>query len=79
MKATWTPEDSLNASKEGWNLFECEGSFDFQREDEDSIFASDAEALAWVFAMATSGSDLHYRAMTFLLNQDVKPPKPWAD
>lgn len=48
-------EDELNSS-EGWGLFEVDGRYQIQRNDEldVQIFASDADALIWVCAKAAT-------------------------
>ncbi len=40
----WTNDDSLNAQKQGWDLFETEGVLMIQRDDEVATLPGDSEA-----------------------------------
>lgn len=68
LEVVWPPECSLAASQEGWDLFECGSALvQIQRDDDLSVFADDAAAVAHVLEHATAGSALHLRAMLIAL------------
>lgn len=73
----WTPDDEKASVQEGWAIFHVDSTYyDIQRDDETMIFESDAEAISWIFHMATAGSERHRRAINFIMNQENKPPYP---
>lgn len=85
---TWTPEDSRLAIAEGWELFSVDRDgqlLEIQRIDapedgSDPRFASDAQAVAFVYDRAIEGSELHRRALLLsMLREDTEPAAPPGD
>lgn len=60
------PWDEAQAILEGWNLFDVEGRWQLQRDDEAKKFESDAEAIIFVAGKANEGSDYHMRAIELI-------------
>lgn len=60
MKNEWTELDSINATKEGWDLYccygSCNGMLQVQRNDEQGILNNDEEA----WAIVREGSKNHH-------------------
>ncbi|HEP6430584.1 TPA: hypothetical protein VDB83_004907 [Burkholderia cenocepacia] len=61
----WTSEDCAIADKQGWNLFDVDGSgyLEIQRDDEAQVFESDDDALAYVREQAQGGCPVALKAM----------------
>jgi hypothetical protein len=83
--ADYSAADDYDAKREGWALFECDdGALRIQRLDDPRafaadmpdapIFASDADAIAYVLRRAGEGSAMHMRAM--LLHNDILEVQP---
>ncbi len=74
-KIEWTNENSNNASKEGWNVFDCigseNGSFQIQRNDEDEIFFDDKQVWLFIKEQAEKGSQLHQKALSFIKENNI--------
>lgn len=70
--STWTPDcDEPLALAEGWCVYAVDRpycSFEIQKEDEMAKFTSDDSALGHVFERALQGSELHQRAINFVLS-----------
>lgn len=62
---TWSDEESAAASEEGWDLFDVNGTgnFEIERIDDQDTFAGDEEALFFVRMKVTLGSALHGKAL----------------
>jgi hypothetical protein len=76
-KLTWTLADEDAANNEGWCVSETsEGYDEIQRLDESNIFATDAEAIAHVYWMATAQNELHRKALFYTLREENKAPNP---
>lgn len=58
--------DADEALKEGWAMFDVDGRWQLQRDDEMARFASDAEAILYVASCATAGSKLHLEAINMI-------------
>lgn len=68
LEESWSLECSRAACHEGWDLFECSRALVLiQRDDDLSVFADDAAAVAHVLERAAAGSSLHRRAMLIAL------------
>lgn len=65
--------DNTQAMKEGWALFEVDGRYQLQRDDEADVFASDADAHIHVALQAHNGSAYHREAM-----ERIGTRVPWA-
>lgn len=70
-KEGWTGRDAIEASAEGWDVFDSGGSENgpFQicmRDDMDSGFLTDEEVWQHVVDEAREGSALHRRALDFV-------------
>lgn len=64
LEVRWTTAMSRLAAVEGWDVFECGSSlFQIQRDDDDSTFTDDYDAVLHVIERARAGSDLHRRAL----------------
>ena len=64
----WTPDDDAAAASEGWIVSNTSDGFDeIQRLDEAGAFHEDAAAIAHVYWMAGTGSELHRRAILYTL------------
>jgi hypothetical protein len=65
----WDENDTLQARREGWDLFDVNhtGRLEIQAYDESFIFDDDRTALGHVYAMAAQGSELHKRALALCL------------
>lgn len=75
--SAWTEADSASASAEGWGVFHVDGCYyDIQKCDEADVFPEDPAAVWHVFTLATSGSQLHRRALLFVLREDNVCPPP---
>jgi len=63
----WTQKDAQEASKEGWNIFECNGSangkYQLQVDDELALLNEDKDAWKLV---ARQEKDIHKKALAFL-------------
>lgn len=55
--------DAAKAQAEGWAMFEAEGRYQLQRDDEANVFESDADAIIHVAVCAKAGSKLHLEAL----------------
>jgi hypothetical protein len=70
--------DNAQAVKEGWSIFDCDGSdngrWQLQRCDEQEIFVTDVAAWVFVRAKAAEGSPYHIMAMLFL---ETHNPPEW--
>lgn len=65
---TWSEEDATTASSEGWCVSDTSDGFaEIQRIDETEVFGEDAQAIAHVYWMAGTGSEVHKRAITYTL------------
>jgi len=55
----WTGEHSRQAVSQGWDMFDydCSGMLQLQRSDEEGVFASDDEAIAFVKVLAERGDE----------------------
>jgi hypothetical protein len=66
--------DNAQAGKEGWGIFDCEGSangpWQLQKEDIQDVFATDCDAWQHVVACADAGSAYHLAALEFLLQHN---------
>lgn len=63
----WTVYDYRLAFEEGWGIFDSdERGIEIERIDEAERFSCDDEALAWVAAHATNGSEFHQRALRYV-------------
>ena len=70
----WTRVHSAQAILEGWDIFECWGSYDgpcqIQRidfpEDGEGHLSDDSDAWELVWYGAMAGSPLHHRALNFI-------------
>ncbi len=60
----WTNDDSLNAQKQGWDLFETEGVLMIQRDDEVATLPGDSEAFSYVVRRASIGDPWALKALT---------------
>lgn len=60
------PWDEAQALLEGWSMFEVDGRWQLQRDDEAKKFESDAEAIIFVASKANEGSDYHMRAIEMI-------------
>lgn len=60
------PFNNNLAELEGWALFECEGRYQLQRDDEAGQFASDADAIIFVANLASAGSAYHRSALELI-------------
>ena len=83
--AGWSNEDERAAGAQGWNIFDI-GSpqsprFDIQTCDDSGVFASDAQALVFVYSQAMAGQTLHQRALRMVLVNapNYAPPKVGVD
>ena len=60
---SWTRSDSIAATAEGWDVFECIGSdngpWQLQRDDELEVFEDDPAAWVHVWDKAMRESPLH--------------------
>lgn len=63
MSYTGINEVNRFAEREGWALFECDGTLEIQRDDEMAVFVDDDAALAHVQRLADAGSALHSAAL----------------
>lgn len=64
----WSEQDASAASVEGWCVSDTSDGFaEIQRIDETEVFGEDAQAIAHVYWMAGTGSDVHKRAITYTL------------
>ena len=64
----WTPADDAAAAAAGWVVSNTSDGFDeIQRLDEAEVFHEDAAAIAHVYWMAGTGSELHRRAILYTL------------
>lgn len=63
----WTTQDSVAASVQGWNLFDCDFEMQLQKEDQYDIFSSDAEAVDFVKAQSAAGDFLAKKAISHLI------------
>lgn len=62
----WTDADERAANREGWLISNSsEGWMEVQKVDDCPLFATDAEAIAFVYRRAVEGSSLHARALAF--------------
>lgn len=61
----WTAEDAKAAAAEGWGLFDVDSSgyLEIQRFDEEEMFDSDDEALAYVRQRVAQLGAIHYKAL----------------
>ncbi|MBK5051706.1 hypothetical protein IQ289_25325 [Burkholderia sp. R-70006] len=61
----WTAGDCQAADRDGWNLFDVDGSgyHEIQRDDEANRFASDAEAIEFVQQQAKAGDAVAVKAL----------------
>jgi len=62
----WTASDAENATREGWNIFDCDDRKEIQRDDEALIFKNDIEATQFVKNQAANGDALALRAIAYL-------------
>jgi len=64
----WTPEDSVQAQTEGWDVFHNGFVHLIQRLDEAEIFDEDFRAIKFVCRKAEAGSELHKKALIIHLS-----------
>lgn len=71
----WTAANFIQASAEGWSIFEASGSlqnrdgrspYQLQRNDEAAIFPDDQMVWHWVISQAEQGSEFHLAALQYL-------------
>jgi hypothetical protein len=55
--------DNTQAIAEGWSLFEVEGRYQLQKDDEAGKFDTDAAAIVFVSLQAAAGSQYHWDAL----------------
>lgn len=68
---TWSQDDSTAAQAEGWDVFHVDDAqYEIQKCDEAERFNEDARAVFHVYDKALSGSELHRRALAFVLRDD---------
>lgn len=74
---TWELRDSALAALEGWDVFHVNSDqFEIQRCDEADIFTEDPIALFHVYDKALRGSELHRKALLFVLDEsNIRPTK----
>jgi hypothetical protein len=64
----WSEQDADAAASEGWIVSRTSDGFDeIQKADDADVFTEDAQAIAHVYWMAGTGSDLHKRAIAHTL------------
>lgn len=64
----WSEEGATTASAEGWCVSDTSDGFaEIQRIDETEVFGEDAQAIAHVYWMAGTGSEIHKRAIAYTL------------
>lgn len=64
----WSEQDASAASVEGWCVSDTSDGFaEIQRIDETEVFGEDAQAIAHVYWMAGTGSEVHKRAIAYTL------------
>lgn len=71
MKPTieWTPEDSTQAIKQGWEIFWCDNEnhmFQLQAVETENIFSNDKDAWLFVKEAAKNNDPLASKALQFL-------------
>lgn len=77
MNIEWTKEDSAAAVADGWDVFHVDSSYhDIQKSDEADQFGEDTHAIAHVFYMASAGSELHRKAIAYVLRPGNTCPLP---
>ncbi len=69
----WFPADAARAAKEGWGLFNIDTTPSIQRIDEDAVFATDDDAVAFVRSRAR-GMNLWARALSIANTTSTEPP-----
>ena len=75
MENNWSKQDSIEATKEGWDLYDSTGSVDgdlqIQRNDEQNLLSEDSDA----WKIVKGGSESHHiKAMELL---KVNNPKEY--
>lgn len=66
-QTTFTADNHLTASAEGWDIFETDsGELQLQRVDEQNIFANDDTAWEHVITQAVAGSTFHQHTVAYL-------------
>jgi hypothetical protein len=87
----WTPEDQLAAQRQGWDIFDCEGSADGRwqlqaiaapsdhphLDYDEPKFPGDKEAAAFVREQALKGDPLAKKAIEFLVAVDSRDVQKW--
>ena len=64
----WTADDSTQAAAQGWDIFECDGEFELQRDTDSNIFPTDDAAAAYVKDRAALGDPLACKAIAQLVS-----------
>ncbi len=64
--------DAAAAQAEGWGMFETEGRYQLQRDDEADVFESDGAAIIHVALRASMGDKMHCEAIN-MIGQLVDP------
>lgn len=59
----FTDFDRATAMSQGWDIFDTDGVFLIQRDDELGSFKDDEEAMNFVITKASTGSRLHLLAL----------------
>lgn len=70
---TWTLEDSRQACAEGWDIFDCSGRYEIEKNDEHPGKCKDMtddEIVVWLMGRAVQGNQLATKAMLHLLIVD---------
>lgn len=66
--ATWTEDDDSVATSEGWLVSRTSDGFhEIQKVDDADVFTEDTQAIAHVYWMAGTGSEVHKRAIAYTL------------
>lgn len=64
----WTADDDSVATSEGWLVSHTSGGFhEIQKVDDADVFTEDTQAIAHVYWMAGTGSEVHKRAIAYTL------------
>lgn len=70
----WSEKDADAAASEGWIVSRTSDGFDeIQKADDADVFTEDAQAIAHVYWMAGTGSEMHKRAIAYTL----RPGNAW--
>lgn len=71
----WSADDEAAANAEGWCVSRTSDGFDeIQKLDDAARFTGDSAAIAHVYWMVGTGSDLHRRALLFTLRAGNRWP-----